>query len=293
MSRAIRLKEYAPSTTSKFWPPDWYMNQVNETFIRKEFVIRTDNDGFIQPNAYCSKADEALIVLGDSVVEGMYMDECLRLCSILDKKINTGERRELRVLNAGYSGSTLLHMFNVFLNKIVPLRPTAVLVMAGIVDVDAVSKKDSFWSKDKWLEPIISLDSDNPFRDENFADKPHLSHRYALLELFHKTSSEFDIPIYFATVPHLQIYGSDWVKSRITEKDYRLIVNNRRLINNTTRVFCIKNNVPFYDLELSLGDRDDIFYDYFHFNEIGGSVAAQALIDAGLIEALESVRNGI
>ncbi|MGH1590371.1 SGNH/GDSL hydrolase family protein [Methylobacterium phyllosphaerae] len=280
------MKEFAPSTASKFWPPDWYMDQVNNSFVRKEFVINTDQNGFIKPHADCGECRNNLVVLGDSVVESMYMDESLRMCSALDRKINYISQDELRVLNAGYSGSTLLHMFNILLNKILPLRPTAILVMAGIVDVDAVARKASFWSKDKWLEPIISLDSDNPFRDNDNADEPRFQHRYAILALIHKLSLEFALPIYFATVPHLQIYEGEWVSSRITKEEFRNIANSRRLINNTTRKFCIKNDITLFDLELALMDRNDIFYDYFHFNELGGEAAAQALMDGGLVTAL-------
>ncbi|QGY05194.1 SGNH/GDSL hydrolase family protein [Methylobacterium mesophilicum SR1.6/6] len=289
MSRAIRLKEYAPCASSRFSPPDWYMNQVNSSFVRKEFVINTDQNGFIKPYADSADSERSIIVLGDSVVESMYMDESLRICAMLDKYVNQQSDHNLRVLNAGYSGATLLHAFNVLLNKIVPLNPTAVVIMTGIVDVDVIERKASFWTNDKWLEPIITLDRDNPSRDNDLTDDLRIQHRFAILNMFKCVSVEFGIPIWFATVPHQQNYNNDWVKTRMSETDFKKTVVGRRFVNNSTRIFCIKNDIPFFDLELSLLDRDDIFYDFFHFNELGGSVAAQAFIDGGLVGHLNEV----
>lgn len=289
MSRAIRLKEYAPNATSKYYPPDWYINQVNKSFVRDEFVINTDRNGFIKPHAASEDRETNIVVLGDSVVEGMYMDENLRMCAVLDRIVNRLSDVDLRVLNGGYSGSTLLHIFNLLLNKIVPLRPTAIIVMTGIVDVDAVERKASFWTNDKWLEPIISLDCDNSTRDNIFTDDLHFRDRYAILALFKWVAAEFGLTIWFATIPHHQLYLGDWITSNLSEEDFRKVVSRRRAINNTTRTFCIKNDIRLFDLELLLSDRDDIFYDFFHFNQLGGEAAAQAFMEGGLLGAFNDL----
>jgi len=265
------------------------MDQVNDSFVRKEFVINTDRNGFIKPFADSEDRETNIVILGDSVVEGMYMDESLRMCAILDRLVNQQVDFGVRVLNAGYSGSTLLHIFNVLLNKVVPLRPTAVVVMTGIVDVDVVERKASFWTNDKWLEPIISLDQDNPSRDNDFTSSLHLRDRSAILSLFKAVGAEFNLPIWFATIPHHQIYRSEWIKARISEDDFRRTVSMRRMINDTTRTFCIKNDIALFDLELILMDRDDIFYDFFHFNELGGKIAAQAFMDNGFVGGLNQL----
>ncbi len=60
----------------------------------------------------------------------------------------------------------------------------------------------------------------------------------------------------------------------------------RRCVNATTRKFALENRLLLFDLELSMVTMSEIYYDMFHHNASGGSVAAKHLIDAGLASAL-------
>ncbi len=123
MRRAVRLKEFPPSSVIHNTPPDWYLLAKDSTLVNREYVIRTDQNGFILSGPNVKSAEIQVIVLGDSVVEGMYVDEGARMCSCLESSLSGAVGTPIQVLNGGYSGATTLHLFNTFLNKVVPLKP--------------------------------------------------------------------------------------------------------------------------------------------------------------------------
>ncbi|WP_222597480.1 hypothetical protein, partial [Neisseria gonorrhoeae] len=128
------------------------------------------------------------------------------------------------VRNGGYSGATTLHMLNLFLNKIIPLKPDVVILMTGIVDVDVANLESSFWSRDCWLEPIVDLNANNSWRDQNLLSAPNVADRRRLLDLFSLAARSFGIELWFATIPHLRDESID-----------PGIARTRVLINETTR----------------------------------------------------------
>jgi len=123
--------------------------------------IATDQNGFILPEPASKPGCPTVIFLGDSVIEGMFARPETRLCSRLQDILSNEEGVHVAVLNAGYDGATILHSLNTFLNKIVPLRPVAVVLMTGMVGFDVALLKASFWSRDCWVEPTIDLDEIN------------------------------------------------------------------------------------------------------------------------------------
>lgn len=168
MKRAIRLKEFEPNSRIVNTPPDWYIAARDPSLPQKEYEIVTDENGFIVPAQ--RRPGRKIIVLGDSVVEGMFLDPDRRFCSVLNDVLGQHFGDEVEVLNGGYSGATILHLLNVFINKVIPLSPLAVVIMTGIVDVDTAKKRLSFWNNDCWLEPLFDLHNNNSARDEQNND---------------------------------------------------------------------------------------------------------------------------
>jgi hypothetical protein len=291
MPRFIRLKEYEPLARIVNVPPDWYFAQADSSLAREEYVMNIDPNGFIR--AAGDEIDDRafVVVLGDSVVESMFAREEHRFCSVAQHVLNTECGLRVRVLNGGYSGATSLHLFNVFVNKILPLRPAAVILMSGIVDVDVTWKVSSFWSNDCWLEPIVSTDRVNTDRDANDRPTPSFADRGRILTMFAHTGALFGIPVWYATVPHLQIHQGEYVaRHRTDANEFRKIVDMRRRVNNVTRRFCLEGGHHLFDLELDLIGEVQIYYDMFHLNGIGGPLVGRRLVECGLAVSLEEVR---
>jgi hypothetical protein len=59
-----------------------------------------------------------------------------RICSRLQQILAKESGINVAILDGGYSGATVLHSFNTFMNKIIPLRPAAVILMTRMVDFD-------------------------------------------------------------------------------------------------------------------------------------------------------------
>ncbi|WP_456734380.1 glycosyltransferase [Bradyrhizobium sp. USDA 3364] len=269
--RTIRLKEYPANISLSHTPSDEYVESRKHSLVRKPYLLETDAIGFIRGSKSPAVAAQSVIVLGDSVVEGMYLDPDDRFCAKLETILRSEKQLDVIVRNGGYSGATTLHMLNLFLNKIIPLKPDLVILMTGIVDVDVANLEASFWSRDCWLEPIIDLNTNNSWRDHNTLSTPTFEDRRRLLDIFSSVARSFGIELWFATVPHRQGEGADPAVER-----------SRLSINETTRAVARAGGHALCDLEAQLAHRTDIFQDAFHLNSVGAEVVARSIIADGL-----------
>jgi hypothetical protein len=286
--RAIRLKEFPPATTLHNTPPDWYDISRDASLAQKSYRIETDEFGFIKSHdgAGCGNR---VIFLGDSFVEGMFLDPEHRFCSILEARLRRAHHVEASVLNGGYSGATTLHSLNVSINKIIPLSPLAVILMTGIVDVDVALKQASFWSRDCGLEPIVDTQTENTSRDHNDRPCHDFADRKRMLAIFATAAGQFGIPLWFATFPHRQVNRGAYVSKAFPDRAaFDSEVRLRRRANDVTRRFAIREKMKLFDVEIELLDRDDIFYDMYHLNSSGGAVVADCLVRLGIADALRT-----
>lgn len=252
--------------------------------------MHTDEHGFVKSNDG-PVSERRIVVLGDSVVEGMFVDEDDRLCAKLEALLNRRFQTSLSVLNAGYSGATLLHSFNVFLNKIVPLRPEAVVLMSGFVDVDVGKVRKSFWSTDCWLEPIVDVDADNTARDKDLLGSPDYSDREKLLELVLGAAGIFQVPLIMATVPHRFSRECEYTRrSGISPDEFARELGLRKAVNQQVRQIALRHGIPLIDLEIGLMGNDHIFYDAFHLHAAGSHVVANEMAASDAWTFLRSPR---
>jgi hypothetical protein len=290
MSRAIRLKEFPKSTEIVNTPPDWYVAARDSSLLPQPYKIKTDENGFILPEPPSKPNCPTIIFLGDSVLEGMFSLPEDRICSRLQTILAKEQGLDVAILNAGYSGATVLHSFNTFMNKIIPLRPAAVLLMTGMVDFDVALFEASFWSKDCWIEPIIEIGKDNTERDPNKISEPSYENQSRIMAMFSAASRIFDVPVWYATLPHRQVFSGEYINKAFKDRDaFDRQVHLHRGVNEVTRQAAYRDMVPLFDLEMDLADRTDIFYDMFHLNSAGGEAAARSLIKCGIAEGLQAI----
>ena len=209
--RFIRLKEFRRKSTIINTPSDWYIAARDSSLIRRPYEITTDQDGFILPRSGGRPHGRKIVVIGDSVVESMYVEPDHRFCSRLEDILCDELGLDITVLNGGYGGTTVLHSLNVFLNKLIPIRPAAVILMTGIVDVDVAYLKASYWSHDCWLDPVVDATATNTWRDNEKLPCPSFDHWTKMLTMFATAGKLFDIPMGYATVPHRQVFSGERV----------------------------------------------------------------------------------
>ena len=289
--RYVRLKEFPPSSEVFNTPTADYLAARDSTLVPATYKITTDADGFILPASGGAAHGRRIIILGDSVVEGMFANPEDRFCSRLEEKLRAELGEAITVLNAGYSGATSLHSFNVFLNKIIPLKPDAVILMTGIVDVDVAHLEKSFWSRDCWIEPIIDVGVANSWRDGQTRPAPSFDDRERMLAMFTRASELFGVPLWYATVPHRQEFSGEYVAKAFKDRaEFDRQVRVRKEMNEATRRAATAAGQPLFDLEAELAGRSDIFYDMFHANPAGGEAVADAFMAQGLARAMGSGR---
>jgi hypothetical protein len=290
MPRAIRLKEFPKSTEIFNTPPDWYVAARDSSLVQQQYKIKTDENGFILPEPTSKPNCPTVIFLGDSVLEGMFSLPEDRLCSRLQNILAKENGIDVTVLNGGYSGATILHSFNTFMNKIIPLRPAAVVLMTGMVDFDVALFKASFWSRDCWIEPIIEIGENSQWRDPDKRNEPRFEDQKRLMAMFSAASRIFEVPVWYATLPHRQVFAGAYVEKAFKDRSaFDREVSLRQGVNDVTREAALRDGVPLFDLELDLARRTDIFYDMFHLNPVGGEVVARSMIKCGFAERLKGV----
>jgi GR25 family glycosyltransferase involved in LPS biosynthesis/lysophospholipase L1-like esterase len=285
--RYIRLKEFPPSGEFSNTPAPNYVAAQDSSFRAETYKLSTDANGFIRSHVQVPETAGKIIVLGDSVVESMFLHPQERFCSRLQDLLRDGAGLDVEVLNAGYSGATALHSLNVFLNKIVPLRPAAVVFMSGIVDVDAATMTRSFWNKDAWLEPIVTAGEGNKAREKDFLGFAAFEDRERLLTLLAQAADSFGVQLYFATVAHRQVFEGEYVaKAFRGREDFDRQVSLRREMNEVTRRCAAATGRPLFDVERDLAAETGIFSDMFHLNDAGGEAVAKALVNGGIAKAI-------
>jgi hypothetical protein len=294
MPRAIRLKEFPQNTEIVNTPPDWYVAARDPSLVQQPYRIKTDDNGFILPEPLGKQNCPVIIFLGDSVLEGMFSLPEDRICSRTQALLEREKGLDVVILNSGYSGATALHSFNTFMNKIIPLRPSVVVLMTGMIDFDVALAKASFWSRDCWVEPIIEIGKDSQFRDEEKWSEPCFENQARLMTMFAAASRIFELPVWFTTLAHRQIFAGPYVEKAFKNRDdFGREVNRRRAVNEVTRQTALRNNIPLFDLERDLADRNDIFYDMYHLNAVGGEAVAQSLLKYGFAELLQNLIRGM
>jgi hypothetical protein len=257
------------------------MTTRDASLEQKPYVMDVDADGFIQ-SLRPGDATNQIVFLGDSVLECLFLDPDRRFCSILQDRLTDIYGLPVRILNGGYSGATILHSLNVFLNKVIPLQPRAVVLMSGVVDVEVANKPASFWSRDCWFEPVIDTEVPNSARDTGNTGRHDFADRSRMLKIMATAADQFGIPLWLATVPHRQVYQGEFVERMYPDRAvFDAEVQQRVCMNRITRDFAMAESRPFFDLEGLLADRSEIFYDMFHLNQLGGRVVADSLMQCG------------
>lgn len=283
MRRDIRLKELPPSERVYRKPLEHQVKDSDGTLGDRDYLMESDANGFIRSAMPQDEMSEQVIVLGDSVIECMFVDHGQRLTDHAEKALNS-LGMSVAVRNGGVTGANSLHILNLIINKIVPLKPKLLVIGGGVMDQDCMQHPDSYWNQHPYLATIRTEPTPEGYEKENlpslqFTDRLHI------LRLIKTVCSEFGIPLAFATFPHRGI-DAYAIERMSWFKDYQ---DRRRQVNAQTREFALTENLPLIDMEREFSGAVSIFYDQFHLNSKGTEVAGLYL--AGEIMRVLSMKD--
>ena len=266
MERSIVLREYPPATDAAPAPQADYLACCNDTLSAKPVRIRTDEHGFIVTGGSLDADLPCVLVLGDSVVENYWIDEHCRACAVLES-ILLSQGYAYRVLNGGTTGVNSLHAYNIYINKGIPLRPAALILMTGAIDAMSEVSGRSLWK-----------DALKPSSEVRYSQEAHLE-RDAVRRLFLSACRALNVPLIFTTIGYAPS-ASTCYGMRLTPNADMLWPAAMDALNDKTRAFAVQNRSDLIDLALDMDGREDLFYDGLHANVAGCALIADKMAQA-------------
>ncbi len=154
VKRYIDLREFPPGYSDILLPPKEALT-VSDTLVRRDYLIRVDDDGFIMPSKVHEHPNLVLAFLGGSTTECIYDDENNRFPYLAGHLLEEETGLKVNSYNAAKSGNDSLHSLNVFLNKVVPLKPDIVVMMHNINDLSILLYEKTYWNDHPTRSPLV------------------------------------------------------------------------------------------------------------------------------------------
>ena len=219
VERYVLLREINPNFKAKYIPTDEYLNST-DSLERKRYLVKTDRDGFIENgnNINFTENDESIIFFGGSTTEQLFVNEEYRWQSILERKLNEGQRiPKLKIINAGVSGNNLMHSTVNLLAKGLPLKPKFVVLMHNVNDYGLLRLSGSYWKSpvDNALLQIKDETSLRPFMisiKDTFV--PNIYEIYKIVKYKNSNNDDFN-----------SIRDEEIVSLEIVESNFRKALN--------------------------------------------------------------------
>ena len=152
--RTLLLKENLPNLNTVI-KPDKKLMLGTQNLMRKDFVVRTDADGFIiGPRDFIHAKDKvSIIFFGGSTTECIHVEEERRFPYLVSLNLN------VRVLNGGISGGHSMHSLLSLIGKGIPYKPNHIILMHAVNDLTTLSKTLSYWGEQPEGRSLIQKES--------------------------------------------------------------------------------------------------------------------------------------
>jgi len=277
--RKIRFKEHQPGRSWEAIATEHQRTYSDATLATGPFGVTTDSNGFIESGLPKDVPAPTLMVLGDSVVENLFVAPEERMCRAMERCFQR-LGQPTRVLNGGVSGASTLHSLHVITGKVIPMRPKQVLIMNGVIDSDCLTDIDSYWSKHEWRDPL-SYAYKPADEGQRGTVESSPQDRKRLLRMAVMALREFDIEPLFATFHR----RSSWATDEVLQRAFREHQFAKRMAwwdvsLNAMRSVAGQMNVRLFDVTRQFEGRTELLYDEIHMNargaeEIGGWLAGR------------------
>ncbi len=154
--RYIRLREYRPLSQMMISFPRGHLPFTDNVFTKK-YPLRVDADGFIIPSRVYSSPDLSLVFLGGSTTECMFVDEDNRFPYLVGVLLTQETGKKINSYNGGMSGNNSLHAIDLLVNKVMPLKPRAVVFMENINELSTLVYEGTYWNHNNSRAPLETL----------------------------------------------------------------------------------------------------------------------------------------
>jgi hypothetical protein len=161
--RAITLREYRPLMQE--WLEAWKEDQQSDTLVVKKYLMRIDNDGFIEPSKKYTNPDMSVVFLGGSTTECRFVDEEHRFPYLAGVLLEQQTGIKINSYNAARGGNNSLHSLDILLNKVFPIQPEIVVMLHNINDLVLLLYESSYWNHNPSKRVIFDI---NKEIDANF-----------------------------------------------------------------------------------------------------------------------------
>jgi len=140
--RTLLLKENSPNLNIVIKPDNALMLST-QNLMQKDYIVRTDKDGFIiGPRDFSHANDKvSIIFFGGSTTECIHVEEERRFPYLVSLNLN------VRVLNGGMSGGHSMHSLLSMIGKGIPYKPNHIILMHAVNDLTTLSKTLSYWGE--------------------------------------------------------------------------------------------------------------------------------------------------
>ena len=144
-TRSIQLREWPPNLNLKITPSK-YTLMTSSRLEKKEYSLRTDQNGFMLPISKYDDPDVKLAFLGGSTTECLFIDENIRFPYFTSVLMKEQSGLNIETYNAAKSGNTSLHSINILINKLFSISPDFVIMMHNFNDFSILLYFKNYWA---------------------------------------------------------------------------------------------------------------------------------------------------
>lgn len=284
--RNIKLRETPPNRVTKMFADPNY-----KTLEQKEYVLRTNNDGFIEPAFIHKNPDLTIFFIGGSTTECLTVDEEFRFPYLSGRLLEEKTGLKVNSENGAKSGNNSIHSINILVNKILPYKPDMVVMMHNINDLSTLIYEGTYWNKNKSKSNLVcAYKNSKDLKRDEWSDSTWqnkvLNSKEEQDELIKKFENNLKLFVYIArsqniipvlmTQPNRIEDNPDAIKSR-GEKFGKIYQNLYKDFNQKIRDFGKEQGILVIDLAKTVPSKEDYIYDEVHINKEGSIIAANKI----------------
>ena len=290
-SRNIRLRELKPNHKVKKFPDKKITN-----LEYKEYVLRTNQDGIVEPAFVNENPDIQIFFLGGSTTECEYVDEELRFPYLAGRILQEKTGLKINSDNAAKSGNNSLHSIDILLNKLLPYKPDMVVMMHNVNDLSTLFYEGSYWNDNKTIAPITCAKKDRDSQrklSDQWSDSiwykkiiANQNEQEKLLKVFRENLKIFisinkakNITPVLMTQANRIEKDAEFTMNR--DADLDLVYKNLYIrFNQAIRQVAREENVLLIDLAKKIPSDKKYIYDTIHLNNTGSALVAQEIANS-------------
>jgi hypothetical protein len=141
--RQCSFIEPAPYSTVDAMPGDI---PVPHYYANRRYRLRYDDNGLLCCGETHDTPDHSVVFLGESTLEDRYLDEERRAATVAKYRMEELTGKRVNVGNAAVSGVHSIHSLLMMLVKVIPTRPSAIVMLHNTNDLKQLMYFGSYWS---------------------------------------------------------------------------------------------------------------------------------------------------